>query len=75
MNLKQYIKVNQGYKLIYIETDDERSFNAKSIHKSESFQDLLEKEADLVFMNSKKDKDYLNRMRNVIKEVINGNPM
>ena len=64
----EYIK-NQGYKLIYIDTDDERSFNEKSMHKSESFQDLLEKEADLVFMNSKKDKDYLNRMRNVIKEV------
>ena len=60
----------QGYYLIYVDTDDERSFNNKAQHKSESFQEEIKAKADSVYFNSKKNPNWEKDLREfLVKEL------
>lgn len=61
----EYVK-KQGFYLVYIDTDDERSFNEASHHKSEFFQDEIKAKADRVFFNSKNNSDWEQKVKEEI---------
>jgi hypothetical protein len=64
----EYVK-NNGFTLVFIDTDDPRSTNEASRHKSESFYPIIRSHADVYFFNSKMRTDWQLKIKNFIENL------